>query len=119
MRKAAALLAIGFTVTLAAIIGTRLSAEALAVVIGVICGVAAGIPISLVLLAVSSRREQPLAEPSYSRPNGARYDAMPPVVVIQGGTPASGNWLPPYYPAGQPTYDAAPRQFHLVGEHED
>jgi hypothetical protein len=119
MRKGLGFLALGFTVTLAAIVGTRMSSEALAVVIGVICGVAAGIPVSLLILAASNRQQQQSEEPSYSGPNNARYGAFPPVVVIQGGAPASAPQLPPYYQSGQAMYEAMPRQFHLVGEQDE
>ena len=119
MRKSIVLLAIGFTVTLAAIVGTKMSPEALAVVIGVICGVSAGIPVSLMILAASNRRDRPVEEPRYASPDGARYGSFPPVVVIQGSTPANAPLLPPYYQGGQPMYGSAPRPFHLVGEDED
>ena len=119
MRKTALLLAVSFSVTLAAVIGTRMSAEALAVVIGVVCGVAAGIPVCLLLLTVTSRREQAYVEPGYPRQSSARYEGMPPVVVIQGGTPSASNYLPPYYQPSQPMFESSPRQFHVVGELED
>jgi len=67
----AALLAVAFAVTLAAIIGDRLSDESLAVLAGAACGVGAAIPTSLIVVAVSQRRGesrkrdgQPLASPA-------------------------------------------------------
>jgi hypothetical protein len=119
LRKAVVLLAIGFTVTLAAIVGTRLSAESLAVIIGVVCGVSAGIPVSLMILTASNRRERLVEEPRYGQPENSRYGSFPPVVVIQGGGPANAPTLPAFYPSQQPVYDSTPRQFHLVGEQED
>ncbi|MCC6191608.1 MAG: hypothetical protein IT318_21485 [Anaerolineales bacterium] len=46
---------LGFAVTLAVVVGQRLSAEAMAVVIGVIAGVAASIPTSLIVVWFASR----------------------------------------------------------------
>jgi len=124
MRKAVILLALGFVVTLAAIIGTRMSAEAMAVVVGVVCGVASGIPVSLLLLS-AARRHQRQAQDDYE-PYGQRAmrsGAYPPVVVIQGGTQAP-SW-PGAYGANQlqsPFYgtaaEASPRKFRVVGEEQ-
>lgn len=114
MRKGIIAVLAAFGVTLAIVVGNRMSAEAMAVVVGVVCGVAAAIPMSLLLLFVLTRRERPIEEPPYAQP-GARYGAYPPVVVIQGGTSAPNGLLPPYY--SNPV-EAAPRQFHIVGEEE-
>jgi len=119
MRKAVVLLAIGFTAMLAAIIGTRLSAEALAVIIGVVCGVSAGIPVSLMILSASRRRELPAEEPHYRVAEGSRQGSFPTVVVIQGGGPTNTPMLPSYYPIQQPVYGHASRPFHWVGEQEE
>jgi len=104
----AGLVVLVFAVTLAAIIGSRLSDEALAVLAGAVCGVGAAIPTSLLIIAVSQRRrdEQPV-QPA------AQQGSYPPVVVV---TPHSGqsrfndwNALPPSL--------AAPmqRNFTVVG----
>ena len=122
MRKAAIVVALGFVVTLAAIIGMRMSAEALAVVVDVVCGVAAGIPVSLLLLA-ATRRHQRQAEDDYE-PHGQRAmrsGAYPPVVVIQGGTQAP-SWSGAYganqlqSPFYGTAVEASPRKFRVVGE---
>ena len=111
----AALLA--FAVTLAVVIGSRMSAEAMAVVVGVVCGVAAGIPISVLILFILNRMGDHKDRPYEGLPGG-RYGAYPPVVVIQGGTPASNNLLPPYYPTQAMVQEPAQRQFRIVGEDE-
>jgi hypothetical protein len=102
-----------FAVTLAVVVGKRMSAEAMAVVIGAVCGIAAGIPTSVLLLLVMSRRDRQQFEDSGQQ---ARVGKPPPVVVIQGGAPQA---LPPGMNAG---YWSAPvpgpavqRQFHVVG----
>ena len=103
-----------FAVTLAIIIGKQMTTEAMAVVIGVVCGVAAGIPTSVLLLVALGRRDSlRTREEAAARQAPASY---PPVVVIQGGgmqpqlpAPSSGYW---------PAPNAAPlvsRQFHVVG----
>jgi hypothetical protein len=115
MRKAAITILLAFAVTVAVVVGNRMSAEAMAVVIGVVCGVAAAIPMSLLILLVSRRRDRRVED---YRPHGqptGRDRAYPPVVVIQGGSPAPGHLQPPYYNS---SVEAAPRQFHIVGEDE-
>jgi len=72
----AGLLVVVFTVTLAAIIGDRLSDESLAVLAGAACGVGAAIPTSLLIVAVSRRRDE--QQESVSAPQGV----YPPVIVL-------------------------------------
>ena len=68
-------------VALVVIAGRQLPGEAAAVVIGVVCGVIAGIPTSLLLLVALTRRDQrPAEEWRQTRPD------YPPVVVIQAET---------------------------------
>ena len=57
VRQLVALLALGFIVTLGVVVGTRMSSDAIAVLVGVIAGVAASIPCALLLMAVTRRRE--------------------------------------------------------------
>jgi len=107
-------LAVVFVIALAVVVGKQMSAEAMAVVVGVVCGVAAGIPTSLLLLVAFSRRDR-LDEPDRLQ----RQHNYPPVVVIQGG---SSQALPPgqqagYWPAPPPTASTS-RQFHVVGGDE-
>lgn len=80
-----------FVGALAVVVAKQMSAEALAVVIGVICGVAAAIPTSLLLVVVLTCSER--------RQDRWRYL---PVVVIQGGathslpaSPQAGYWASP------------------------
>ena len=102
------LVVIAFAVTLAAIVGNRLSDEALAVLAGAVCGVGAAIPTSLLIIAVSRRRDEPRAQ--QSAPQGV----YPPVVVVTppGGQQQAGAWnaLPPSLVAPMQ------RHFTVVGE---
>jgi hypothetical protein len=106
-----------FVVTLAVVVGKQMSAEAMAVVVGVVCGVAAGIPTAALLLLVLTRRERQRPEPA---PRPGQVDGYPPVVVIQGGTPQAlpasrqeGHWLALQPGAAMPRH--LPRQFHVIG----
>ncbi len=76
-------------VVLAVEVGQQMSTEAMAVVIGVVCGIAASIPTSLLLLVVLTRRD-PQQVPGAERQT--RQGNSPPVIVIQGeGEPRDGH----------------------------
>lgn len=102
-----------FVIALAVVVGKRMSTEALAVVVGVVCGVVASVPTSLLLLLVLNRRE----ERGDARAGRSRDERQaPPVVVIQGGTsqalpagPQAGYWPAPF---SGPMVD---RKFQIVG----
>ena len=101
MRRVLAVGMICFLIVLAAVIGQRMSTDAMAVVIGVLFGVAA------------ARRST--AEANGSRPGGEHWGAdraFPPVIVVapptQTTSPAST--LPPLIP---PATDR--RRFRIVG----
>lgn len=114
-----------FAVTLAIVIGQRLSAEAMSVMVGVVAGVAASIPTSLIVVWFATRtlavtRSAPPAAPPSSEPRV--------VVVPQAMAPGFQNF--PGYSA--PAYGApaniavqipgpqafAPRQFNVIGGSE-
>jgi len=109
-KKLVVVSAVAFSVALAVVVGNRMSAEAMAVVIGVVCGVAASIPTSALMLAMARRSRLGCEE---SRPP----DPRPPVVVVAPGPVAS---VPGPSPAPWPAYAApavrAPREYHIVGD---
>ena len=105
MRRALIVVSLAFTATLAVVVGNRMSTESMAVVVGVVCGVTAGIPMSMLLLLILNRRTQAVEEQQYG-PMGRRQGAYPPVVVIQGGTPAPNSLMPPYYSAQMPAQES-------------
>jgi len=113
-RHVALVLGVVFAAALAVVVGRQMSTEAMAVVVGLVCGIAASIPTSLLLLVVLTRRD-PLQVAGTKRQ--ARRGNSPPAVAIQasGGTqgwppgPQAGYW-PAVLPG--PTVD---RQFHIVG----
>jgi hypothetical protein len=104
-----------FAITLAVVVGKQMSTDAMAVVVGVACGVAAGIPTSVLLLVALTRRERRRAEDAERQMRQAER-SFPPVIVIQGGAPQA---LPPgpqtgYWPSSTP-WQPDRREFHVVG----
>lgn len=113
VRQLGILLAVVFVVTLAIVVGKRMSAEAMAVVVGIVCGVAASIPTSVLLLLAVSRRERQSQD---NRSQAGMERSYPPVVVVQGGGQPG---LPPgggagYWPSAL-NGPSAQRDFHVVG----
>jgi len=99
-------------VTLGVVVGTRLSSDAIAVLVGVIAGVAASIPCALLLMAVTRRQEERYDDEwdeQDDRYGGGRYSdrddprsAVPPVIVVTPGQ--SAPQLPPWM-TGQPNWN--------------
>jgi hypothetical protein len=100
---------LAFAITLAVMIGKRMSAEAMAVVVGIACGVLASVPASLLLLLVLGRGDDRAGQ-ARRQAEGRGY---PPVIVVQGGAPQA---LPPgmaqgYWPPAAPPLR---REFQLL-----
>ena len=100
-----------FAITLGVMIGKRMSADALAIVVGIACGVVASLPPLVLLLVVLLRRDR---KEDQARHEQAR--ALPPVIVVQGGAPQA---LPPgaqagYWPVAAPGM-LPERTFQVVG----
>jgi hypothetical protein len=77
------LVAVAFAVTLAVMVGNRLSEEALGVLAGAVCGVGAAIPTSLIVVAVSRRQgEGGSSGRTRMREDYEPRHAYPPVVVV-------------------------------------
>lgn len=108
MRNLLGLIVVAFAVTLAIVVGNRMSAEAMAVVVGIVCGVLASIPMSVIILILTHR--------SGRKQERQRLD-YPPVVVVNPGTQSPiDRYLPfPSPSVGQST----PREFKVVGEDDD
>jgi hypothetical protein len=122
--------AAAFGVTLAVIIGLRLDQAALAAVVGVICGIGASIPTSVLVVSVLRRREaqDTRREAAHdgrlrSRAEGERWRVRremaqsPPVLVITApgaSQPRQAATWPGEYVAPVP----AQRQFSIIGEEE-
>ena len=115
-----------FAVALAVVIGNRMSSDATAVLVGVVCGIGASVPTCLLLVWALVRRAQGGAAEAqgYGR-NGAGAN-YPPVVVVNPGYgaqsygPALGMVSPP---PGQLVGANGPlaggqRTFKVVGDEE-
>lgn len=115
VKQVAGGLALVFVVVLAVAVAKQLSTEAMAVIIGVVCGVGAGLPTSVLLLAALSRRDRQRLDEIEQRTRRGQ-GAYPPLVVIQGGAPQA---LPSAPQAGfwpTPQSSAPARQgFRIVG----
>ena len=117
----AGLTAIVFAVTLALVVGSRLSDEALAVLAGAVCGVGAAIPTSLLVVVVSRRRDERRLSTDrraqLSTQSSAQHGVYPPVVVVAppGGQQWSSDWS-----TISPSLNAPiQRQFTVVGEGQE
>lgn len=107
-----------FAVALAVMIGSRLSADAMGVVVGVVCGVLASVPTSLVLVWALVRRTQGSGSEAGVR-HGLGSSPYPPVVVVNPGPGygISGYGLPPVASHSLPA-PGGPRSFKVVGDEE-
>jgi len=105
--------AITFAVTLAVLIGNRLSTQAMAVLAGAVCGVGAAIPTSLLIIAVTQRLT---AQAGGRQPNPTPTPhpqfTQPVVFALPQPQPPTPTPTPPA------TWGAAPigRHFTVVGE---
>ncbi len=115
MKKVAIIALITFAITLAVIIGQRMSTDAMAVVVGVACGVLASIPTSLLILAVSNRRGE--------REVRQQRRDYPPVVIVNPGSNQprylqrfDGLTTRPPFPT--PPMQAQERQFRVIGDED-
>ncbi len=114
-KQAVILLSLSFVIVLAVVVARQMSTEAMAVVIGIVCGVLSGIPTSVLVLVAMNRRD---SKAEVVRRQAAQ-SAYPPVVVVQGGAPQA---FPPmlqggYWPSPMPS-PSAERHFHVVGGDE-
>jgi len=104
-----------FVIALAVIVGLRLSTEAMAVVIGVIFGVMASIPTSLLIMAVVQRFQERARQEE-----GYRERMQPPVIVVNPGGAYGSPWSsPPPSPLLPSTLHGEPsRHFRIVGDED-
>lgn len=121
MKKLITPLLLAFGVTLAVIIGQRMSTDAMAVVIGVAVGVAASVPTSLLLVALLRReravwRSEPPSQPALPA-------AQPPQVIVLDPSQMWGQRATqvPYLPLPPPDYgqDGGMRRLRVVGAEDE
>jgi hypothetical protein len=110
-------------VTLAVIVGQRMSTDAMAVVIGVAVGVAASVPVSLLLVALL-RRERAggwRSEPAPAPPPAYPQLQQPNVIVLNPADLLGQRREQPYVPL-PPEYgqqDGGLRRLRVVGDDGD
>ncbi len=126
MKWSVIVIGVVFAVALAVVIGNRMSADAMAVVVGVVCGVGASVPTCLLLVWALVRRAQGMAAGAEGRGRNGPGVNYPPVVVVnpgygsQGYGPALGMISPPpaqLAGANEPLA-GGPRTFKVVGDEE-
>jgi hypothetical protein len=124
MRNGVILAGIAFAVALAVIVGNRLSNEAMAVVVGAVCGISASIPVSIALVIAASKnwgREEGPREIGYDY-ESRRYAPQPPQILVvsppQHNAPVYPYSGTSYFPPPQidDTPYGNPRQFKIIGE---
>ncbi len=118
MRNSVLIVASVFAVALAAVVGNRLSNDAMAVVVGAFCGLMASVPFTIALvIALKQNWGQPPAPRDDFGAQG--YLRQPPVVVIappqQMSAPYTAGAGPLYLPPSVPA-PGAPREFKIIGE---
>jgi hypothetical protein len=134
MRRSVAIIGVAFAVALAVVVGSRMSPEAMAVVVGVVCGVLASVPTSLLLIWALGRRGQGLVSEAERLGQGGMGNSphrggipYPPIVVVNPGpgygVSGYGAPLPSLLPSGysvgeSPSLPGSSRIFRVVGEEE-
>ena len=118
---------LGFGVTLALVIGQRMTTDAMAVVLGVAVGVAASVPTSILLVALvrraqrepSGRLESPhTAQSAYAVPS----PQQPNIIVLNPGELLGQRHGPPAYlpqPPVELLQDAGLRRLRVVGDEDE
>lgn len=122
---------------LAWLFGSRLSADALGMAVGLIFGVLAGVPAALLVLAANRRPsrdddddggEEDAVRGRFGPPAANPYGYQPPVIVVTSPQPAQPHWPGPQtvdsvgYPVRQALPGPGPasgRAFKVVGEKEE
>ncbi len=116
MRGFLALCIIAFCAGLGVVVGNRMSTEAMAVVVGVVCGVLAGIPTAVLMLVAMRARDRKGSQTQPAQPSPHHY---PPVIVVGPG--GSQPLSPPCQTSNTLDSDwrllgAPRREFRIIGE---
>ena len=112
MRKFLFIAGVAFCVAMAIVVGTRISSDAMAVILGIICGVLASVPTTLVLLWVLRQRDQQQGVDV----GQSRFGHYPPVVVVNGqGTNGHATHMGPPLLTGISSPPGS-RDFKVVGQ---
>jgi hypothetical protein len=113
MKRGIVVAAAAFGAGLALLVGLRLEQAGLAVLVGVVCGVLAGLPMTLVLWWTLAREREARLRLEERRWESERpAAAAPPVFILNSGRG------PEMLPSGNAPAYSAPRDFVIVGEEE-
>jgi hypothetical protein len=115
---------LGFGVTLALVIGQRMTTDAMAVVLGVAVGVAASVPTSILLVALVRRAQRETggrlepAQAAYALPT----QQQPNIIVLNPGDMlgqrnGQAAYLP--QPPAELLQDAGLRRLRVVGDQDE
>lgn len=113
LKTFAGVIAAAFAVTLALVVGNRLSTEALGVLAGAVCGVGAAIPTSLLIVAVTRGRSIDNRAREASIAPSHRQGTYPPVVIINPGQDGQYRGYDQLPDLEQPRSE---RSFTIVGD---
>lgn len=122
MRNGILIVSLGFAITLAILVGNRLSNEAMSVLVGALCGISATLPVSLALFIAANRnwgRSEIERETPNPRPYAQPYPPQPQVIVLAPSQmPNQAYGLPSQFYLPPPGADAASntREFKIIGE---
>ena len=118
MKKMIVPLMLGFGITMAVLIGQRMSTDAMAVVVGVAVGVTASVPTSLFLVALLRKERSTAAWPPELPPG---YQQQPNVIVVNPGDLGSGRNGQTHVPLPPPElqFDGGMRRLRVVGDDDE
>jgi len=119
---------IAFGVTLAIIIGQRLSSEAMAVLLGVVTGIVSSVPTSLLIVWIATRNiaerldevARSVTPPAAPAP-APKDEPMPRIVLMQPSTaPIVNAYAPqPGWAQAAASPLSPPRRFTVIGGNEE
>ncbi len=114
-------LMLGFGVTLALIIGERMSTDAMAVVIGVAVGVAASVPTSVLIVALLRRERRAWHEQPQMPPSSSYPQLQQPVIMLNPAMFGQAGNQQQYVPLPPPefTQDGGLRRLRVVGDDDE
>lgn len=116
MKRGMLILVGAFGAVLALVVGLRLETAGLTMLVGVLCGLLAGLPLSAGLLWLVAREREARRQAEEQRWAHERPAvASPPVIVLNAGNPRGLESLPAAYPM---LGEQAARNFVIVGEEE-
>lgn len=99
---------LAFVISLTLVVGWRVSTDALAVIIGVVLGIVASVPTTILLLFILTRQQHKLNQQAYHSPQ------HPPVIVVNTADTTQNQ----PYPLALPTPHApnGARKWTVIGD---